>query len=105
MGIPSDKIGPPSVMFERHIYNQYVIRADDRDSLRDFLASKGITTEIYYPLALHVQECMKNLPYSEGDFPVSEEASRHVLALPIYPELSQDQQEYVVKSVAEFYGL
>jgi dTDP-4-amino-4,6-dideoxygalactose transaminase len=105
LGIPAEKITPPSVTFERHIYNQYVIRAHDRDRLRDFLASKGITTEIYYPLALHVQECMKSLPYAEGDFPVSEEASKQVLALPIYPELSRDQQEYVVSTIAEFYGL
>ena len=105
LGIPAEQVTPPSVKFERHIYNQYVIRAENRDRLKDFLAAKGIVTEIYYPLALHMQECMKDLPYREGDFPASEEAAGRVLALPIYPELTSEQQEYVVSSIAEFYGI
>ncbi len=105
LGILHEKLTPPPVAFERHVYNQYVIRAENRDGLKDFLTSRGIATEIYYPLALHLQECVKDPSYREGEFPISEEAARSVLALPIYPELSLEQKEYVVSTIAEFYGL
>lgn len=86
-----------------HIYNQYVIRANKRNELQEFLKSKGVPTAIYYPLSLHLQECFSDLGYTEGDFPVSERAADEVLALPIYPELSRDQQDYIVSQVQDFY--
>jgi dTDP-4-amino-4,6-dideoxygalactose transaminase len=86
-----------------HIYNQYVIRVKRRDDLKQHLASKGIATAIYYPLALHLQNCFSYLGYKKGDFPESEKATAEVLALPVYPELSTEQQEYVVASIKEFF--
>lgn len=86
-----------------HIYNQYVIRANKRNELQEFLKSRGVPTAIYYPLPLHLQECFSDLGYKKGDFPVSEKAADEVLALPIYPELSKDQQEYIVSSIQDFY--
>ncbi len=88
-----------------HIYNQYVIRIQRRNELKEFLKTKGVPTAIYYPLPLHLQECFSYLGYTEGDFPVSEKAAEEVLALPIYPELSKDQQEYAVSSIAKFFKL
>jgi dTDP-4-amino-4,6-dideoxygalactose transaminase len=87
----------------RHIYNQYVIRVPKRDELRAFLTQEGIGTDVYYPLPLHRQECYRDLGYKEGDFPHAEKAARDALALPIYPELTREQQEYVVAKIAEFF--
>ena len=86
-----------------HIYNQFVIGVSDRDQLQAHLKSKGIGTEVYYPVPLHRQECFNGLGYHEGDFPEAERASRELLALPIYPELNEDQQHYVVHSVREWF--
>jgi dTDP-4-amino-4,6-dideoxygalactose transaminase len=86
-----------------HTYHQYVIRAGSRDKLKEHLSQKEIATAIYYPFPLHLQKCFTYLGYKEGDFPESEKAVKEVLALPIYPELSSDQQEYIVDSIAEFY--
>jgi dTDP-4-amino-4,6-dideoxygalactose transaminase len=87
-----------------HIYHQYVIRTSQRDALREHLTRKEIGTAIYYPLGLHEQECFRSLGYKAGDFPESECAARETLALPIYPELSAEQQRYVAESIAEFFG-
>lgn len=88
----------------RHIYNQFVVRVPGkRDGLRAFLTEKGIGTDIYYPVSLHMQECFEYVGYKEGDLPESEKASRETLALPIYPELRPEQLEYVVDTIARFY--
>lgn len=88
----------------RHIYNQFVIRVPGkRDSLRAFLTENEIGTDIYYPVSLHLQQCFNYLGLKENDFPESEKASRETLALPIFPELTECQQEYVVGKIAEFY--
>ena len=94
----------PTVQYQnRHIFHQYVIRVRERDRLRKFLAEEGIGTDIYYPLPLHLQECYAPLGYRRGDLPHSEKASEEVLALPIYPELAEDQQIAVVDRIKAFY--
>jgi dTDP-4-amino-4,6-dideoxygalactose transaminase len=86
-----------------HIYNQYVVRAPRRDQLKVHLRDCGVPTEIYYPVPLHLQPAFAYLGHKPGDFPVAEKASREVLALPVFPELSTEQQELVVSSIEKFY--
>jgi dTDP-4-amino-4,6-dideoxygalactose transaminase len=88
-----------------HVYNQFVIRAQDRDRLKQSLKDEGIGTEIYYPLSLHLQDCFKYLGHKRGEFPESERASNEALAIPIYPELEEEAQRYVVERIAAFYNL
>jgi dTDP-4-amino-4,6-dideoxygalactose transaminase len=87
-----------------HIYNQYTIRASSRDKLQAHLKVQGIGTSIYYPVPLHLQECYKDLGYLKGDFPESEKAARSVLSLPVYPELTNAQQGYIVETIEDFYN-
>lgn len=94
----------PTAQYQnRHIFHQYVIRVQERDRLRKFLAEEGIGTDIYYPVPLHLQECYAFLKYRRGDLPNSEKASEEVLALAIYPELTEDQQIAVVDRIKAFY--
>ena len=86
-----------------HIYHQFVLRAERRDALREHLTQAGIATEVYYPLPLHLQECFASLGYRAGSLPESERASRDTIALPIYPELTAEQQGAVVDAIADFY--
>jgi dTDP-4-amino-4,6-dideoxygalactose transaminase len=87
----------------RHIFNQYMIRARRRDELRAHLAANGVGTEIYYPVPLHAQRCFAYLGHSPDDFPRAQQAAAEVLALPIYPELTAEQREYVIRQMADFY--
>jgi len=101
-----DVIKLPVEKEDRHIYNQFVICVKDkRDDLRLFLNEGGVGTEIYYPIPMHLQECFLDLNYKKGDFPVAEHAALHTLALPVYPELSDDQLTYVVEKIEAFYKL
>jgi dTDP-4-amino-4,6-dideoxygalactose transaminase len=95
---------PHEVEGSRHVWHQYVIRSARRDELRAFLSGRKIGTEIYYPVPLHLQEALKSLGYVEGDFPEAERAAREVLALPIFPELREDEQQTVVNAIANLLG-
>ena len=101
VGLPENRDAGAGV--RTHIYHQFIIRARRRDALREFLTAQGVGTEIYYPVPFHLQECFRDLGYAPGDFPESERAARESLALPIYPELTHAQQEYVVDRLATFY--
>ncbi len=94
---------PISITDKSHVFNNYVIGAERRDELKQFLAEKGIQSEIYYPLPLHLQKCFAHLGYEKGDFPQAELAASRVLALPLYPELTASQQETVVGAIRDFY--
>ncbi|MFA6168423.1 MAG: DegT/DnrJ/EryC1/StrS family aminotransferase [Gemmatimonadaceae bacterium] len=87
-----------------HAWNQFVIRAPRRDELRAHLASAGISTEVYYPVPLHLQPCFADLGYQRGEFPEAERAAAEVLGLPVYPELPPDSLEYVAESIRAFYS-
>jgi dTDP-4-amino-4,6-dideoxygalactose transaminase len=101
-GIPAELRLPADVA--GHIYNQFVVRAPQRDRLREHLTRKGIGTEVYYPVPFHLQPCFTGLGVVEGALPNSETAAREVLALPIYPELTEGQQANVVAQIASFYA-
>jgi dTDP-4-amino-4,6-dideoxygalactose transaminase len=104
-GIASDQVCPPSAAQGRtHIFHQFVVTVGNsrRDELQKFLAERSIGSEVYYPLSLHLQECFTQLGYQAGDFPKSEKATDEVLALPIYTELTEEQQRHVVQTIADF---
>ncbi len=87
-----------------HIYNQYIIRVRQRDELRKYLSDNEIGNEIYYPVPFHLQECFSDLNYGGGDFPIAEEACNTSIALPIYPELTNEQIQFVVKTITDFFS-
>lgn len=96
---------PQDLSHEEPVYHNFVIRVDQniRDNLMSFLLEKGVETKIHYPIPIHLQECAKNLNYSNGDFPLSEKYALEMISLPIYPELSNKEVEIVIKSVREFF--
>jgi dTDP-4-amino-4,6-dideoxygalactose transaminase len=100
--------GPVTLLKTRpeahHIYHQYVIRAKRRDQLKAFMSDRGIGTQIYYPVPLHLQECFAYIGYATGDLPETEAAAAEVLALPMFAELREEEQQYVVETIAEFYS-
>ena len=97
-------IGLPAVATNRHIFNQYVIRSTSRDQLQAFLKKKGVGSEVYYPVPMHLQECFAYLGIKAGALPESERAAKESLAIPVYPELNDSQARYVVESIGEFVG-
>jgi len=109
-GLAGLRIGLPvepyheSCGWRGHIYHQFVIRAPQRDQLRAVLNEQGVGTEIYYPLPLHQQRCFQNLGYRTGDFPVAEQTAKECLALPIFPELTDDEQALVILRIREFFA-
>jgi len=96
-------ITPVEVENRYHVYHQYTIRVKDRDQLQQFLKDNGVATMIYYPKPLHLQPVFSDLGYKEGDLPESEKACKEALSLPMFPELSKEQQEYIVSKIKEFY--
>jgi dTDP-4-amino-4,6-dideoxygalactose transaminase len=101
-GLEDGTVLPCEMGFGRHIYHLYMIRSKNRNELAAFLKTKGVATEIYYPIPLHLQECFSDMGHKAGDFPQSERAAKETLALPIYPELTEDMLMRVVDSIAEF---
>ena len=103
----TENIGLPFVRTDgRHVFHQFVIRVHDdrRDALRAHLRDRGIGTDVYYPVPLHLQECFRYLGYQEGDLPAAERAAGQTLALPNYPELTSEQQEHVVSTIGDFFS-
>lgn len=98
-----DVVIPYSEIYNKHIYHQYTIRTGRRDELAKFLKEKGIQTAVHYPIPLHLQKAFSYLGYKQGDFPISEQCSREVLSLPMFPELRDEEINYVIESVKEFF--
>lgn len=97
-------ICPREKSFEKHAYHLFVIQAEKRDELQEYLSKEGIETKIHYPIPIHLQKCAEGLGYREGDFPVTEKQSKMILSLPIHQYLSQKQLDLVVKAIRKFYG-
>lgn len=104
MGVPG-LVTPRVMPGKRHIYNQYMIRCEKRDQLQEFLTKAGVGTAVYYPLSLHEQKCFADLGYKQGQFPESERACKENLSIPVNPELTDDERNYVVEKIREFYGV
>src|SRR5262249_16017479 len=104
--LPAAGITAPAVPHSKfeHVYNQFTIRSNARNELRQFLQDKGIPTEIYYPLCLHCQRAFSYLGYKTGDIPVAEKASNEVLSLPVYAELSEAQQDRIIQGILDFHS-
>jgi len=103
-GLEEDLVLPKITNGYRHIFNQFVLRSSDRDDLINFLREHNIGCEIYYPVILSDQKCFSYLNYKKGDFPISEKAAEEVLAIPIYPELTSDQKDYIVGTITNFFN-
>jgi dTDP-4-amino-4,6-dideoxygalactose transaminase len=105
-GLDAEIVTPSESPDRRHVWNQYTVRIPEgaRDRVREHLAKANIGSEIYYPLPLHLQDCFRGLGYREGSLPETERAAAEVLSLPIFPELTEQEQELVVGSIARFYG-
>jgi len=107
--VESGFVETPAAVYEKsgnknyHIYNQYTLRAKNRDDLHSHLKEAGVGSAIYYPIPLHLQGCFKDLGYVAGSFPASEQAAKVVLSIPVYPELTVEQKEYVVEAIVSFY--
>lgn len=108
----TDEGGPVQIVYQRypdalstHIYHQFIVLVEQRDALRQFLASRGISTEVYYPVPFHRQQCFADSGYVDEDFPVANDAAARVLALPMFAELRQEEIEEVVTAIAQFYGV
>ncbi len=97
-------VSPRDAGYGRHVYNQYVIQVPEREGLLEVLAEKGIGYQVYYPHPLHLQECFKGLGYRQGDFPVAEEVCKRVVALPVFPELTEGELDYVVDAIKSFFS-
>jgi len=97
-----DIVTPKVEKFNNHIYHQYTIAVKNRDGLKEHLTKNQIGWAVYYPLPLHLQECYKSLGNRKGDLPVSEKKAEEVISLPIFPELTQEEQEWVVDEIKEF---
>jgi dTDP-4-amino-4,6-dideoxygalactose transaminase len=97
-------VGLPAVTTDRHIFNQYVIRVPNRDRLQAALQQLGIGTEVYYPVPMHLQECFADLGHGAGAFPESERAAKETLAIPVSPELTEEQAQYVVSCIEDFFA-
>lgn len=100
-GLTGSVVLPEEAPGRRHVYHQFVVRVPDRDRVKASLAARGVHTAIYYPVPFHLQECFASLGYGAGAFPEAERAARETLALPIYPELTEEQQRYVASTLAE----
>jgi dTDP-4-amino-4,6-dideoxygalactose transaminase len=100
--VASGRVVLPAAAMDRHVFNQYIIRVWDRDALQANLRAKGVGTEVYYPVPMHLQECFAYLRHRAGAFPESERAAKETVALPIHPELSDEQARYVVASICAF---
>jgi dTDP-4-amino-4,6-dideoxygalactose transaminase len=102
-GISDISIAPPKALpGYRHIYNQYCIRTTRRNALKTYLSENDVSTEIYYPVPMHLQECFTYLGHTKGDFPTAEEAALSVLALPVYPEINEEALKYTTDSIKHF---
>jgi dTDP-4-amino-4,6-dideoxygalactose transaminase len=104
LGVERGVVLPSEAGFGRHIYHLFMIRSKHRDELVLYLKARQIGCEIYYPIPLHLQDCFSDLGYMEGDFPQSEKAAKQTLSLPIYPEITEEMQSWVVNAIIEFYN-
>jgi dTDP-4-amino-4,6-dideoxygalactose transaminase len=94
---------PKEMPYAKHVYHLYVVQASKRDRLQTFLKGKGVAAGLHYPIPLHLQKCFSLLGYRKGDFPVSETLADRCLSLPMYPELTDEQIEYICSSIREFF--